>query len=71
MIIPMRQMFHVLLALVVSVFLIELLPLKEHAATSPATLIQLATSSPAIRRYNTTRPVRQRGMYFADPSYER
>lgn len=44
--------------------------LVEHAATSPATLIQLATSSP-YEVSGWVRPVRQRGMYFGAPSWHR
>ena len=44
-------------------------PLVEQAASSPATLIQLATSSPELNGW--VRPVRQRGMYFGAPSWER
>lgn len=66
----------------------RLFPLREGAATSPATLIQLASSSveddipgpgwaashvPAgpVMPQHRLRPVKQRGMFFGNPSWHR
>lgn len=46
-------------------------PLVENAATSPATLTQLATSSPYSWGTGWVRPVMQRGMYFGAPRWYR